>query len=98
MLEQLTLPVLAAIATLIAAGIGAVVAIVVALVNAWSARRIAIDDAHRAHRKELAEPIVAETRMLMRQLYELHGLACRMNDQEMATRALLTRALAQQRP
>ncbi len=77
MLEHLptSLPALTALSTLIAAFIGAIVAIVVAAVNAWSARRIAIDTAHRAYRSELAGSIVAATRRLLSVLHELETLA-----------------------
>lgn len=66
-----SLPALTALATVIAAGIGGVVALVVALVNAWSARRVAIDAAHREFRSELAKAAVTATRELMTQLHSL---------------------------
>jgi hypothetical protein len=82
-LDQLpaSLPALTAIATLIAAGIGAVVAIVVALVNAWSARRIAVDTAHREFRTELAESAVEATRRLLEDLHNLDTIARTENEE-----------------
>jgi hypothetical protein len=44
---------------------------VVAAINALTARRIAIDNAHRTYRKELADASVAATQVLLNQLYEL---------------------------
>lgn len=66
-----SIPVITAVATLIAAGIGAVVALAVAYTNAWSARRIAIDTAHRAYRTQLAEPSLAALRLLLSQMDQL---------------------------
>jgi hypothetical protein len=69
-----SLPALAAIATLIAAGIGAVVAVVVAFVNAWASRRIAIDTAHREFRSELANKAIAATKKVLAQIHAFDQL------------------------
>jgi hypothetical protein len=70
-----SLPALTALATVIAAGIGAMVALAVAAVNAWSARRIAIETAHREFRSELAKRAVDATRLELGKLYALEQLA-----------------------
>jgi hypothetical protein len=83
MLEQLpqSLPALTALATVIAAGIGAAVALMVALVNAWAARRIAVDTAHREFRSELADRAVLASKKVLAQIHGLDQLRLK-GDQE----------------
>jgi len=50
-----SIPVLTAIATLIAAVVAAGTAVTVAFVNTRAARRLEIDKAHRAYREEAAK-------------------------------------------
>jgi hypothetical protein len=47
------LPLLAAIATLVASGVAAVTALLVAGINVRGSRRLALDSAHRAYRERL---------------------------------------------
>jgi len=71
--DPTSLPVLTAIATLIAATIGGVVAVVVSLINARSSRRLAIDAAHRQYRDTLSASSVQAARTLLSLLYELRS-------------------------
>jgi ABC-type amino acid transport system permease subunit len=52
--------------TLAAAAIAGVVALVVAVVNAWSARALARSAAHRAYRQEMMAPVLVFSRALMK--------------------------------
>lgn len=56
-IDAASIPILTALATLIAAAIGGIVAVTIALVNASAQRRIELDRARRAYRAELSKEI-----------------------------------------
>jgi hypothetical protein len=64
-------------ATVAASVIAAVVALVIAVVNAKAARSLAIDTAHRKHRKTSVEPIIDYSRTVTQHIGKLRRIVWR---------------------